>query len=151
MTGIIALIFRIVLAGALYAFLGWALYTLWSDLRRQTSHPSIQKVPTMIITVGEGDAQTTTEFSIPEIMIGRDPTCDLVLREEIVSSRHARLSYHHNQWWIEDLQSTNGTYLNDERLYTATVVVSGDEIVCGQARLMLAIQPSFSEFTKENP
>jgi pSer/pThr/pTyr-binding forkhead associated (FHA) protein len=149
MTGIIALIFRIVLAGALYAFLGWALYTLWSDLRRQTRDPSIQKVPTMIITVGEGDAQTTTEFTMPVIVIGRDPTCDLVLQEEIVSSHHARLSYHHNQWWIEDLQSTNGTYLNDERLYTATVVVSGDEIVCGQVRLTISIQPSLSESTRE--
>lgn len=149
MTGIIALIFRIVLAGALYAFLGWALYTLWSDLRRQTRDPSIQKVPTMIITVGEGDTQTTTEFTMPAIVIGRDPTCDLVLQEEIVSSHHARLSYHHNQWWIEDLQSTNGTYLNDERLYTSTVVVSGDEIICGQVRLIISIQSSFSESTKE--
>jgi pSer/pThr/pTyr-binding forkhead associated (FHA) protein len=50
------------------------------------------------------------------------------------------LSYHHSQWWIQDLQSTNGTLLNDEKLKSATVIVSGDEIVCGQSVLIVSIE-----------
>ena len=72
-------------------------------------------------------------------LLGRDPVCDFQIKNETVSARHARLSYHHKQWWIEDLNSTNGTFLNEEPLYTATVIVSGDEIRCGQVDILVSI------------
>jgi pSer/pThr/pTyr-binding forkhead associated (FHA) protein len=59
--------------------------------------------------------------------------------DDTVSARHARLSYHHNQWWVEDLQSRNGTYLNDERVSVPTVIVSGDELRYGQVATLIEI------------
>jgi pSer/pThr/pTyr-binding forkhead associated (FHA) protein len=66
-----------------------------------------------------------------EIILGRDPTCDIPLMSETVSARHARFSFHHAQWWLEDLKSTNGTFLNEEAVITSVVIKTGDQIRCG--------------------
>jgi hypothetical protein len=140
MSGIVILILRIVLVASLYAFLGWAIYTIWRDLRAQGNLLTTPRVPSLSLTplVGEPDGMQT--FSTPEILIGRSLASELPITNDTVSSRHARLSYHHNQWWLEDLNSTNGTFLNDERVSTPTVIASGDELRVGQVSLLIAIQ-----------
>jgi pSer/pThr/pTyr-binding forkhead associated (FHA) protein len=96
------------------------------------------KIPPLLITkTGEENARS---FDTPEVMIGRSPNSAYPIPNDTVSARHARLSYHHNQWWVEDLNSTNGTYLNDERLTFPTVIVSGDELRCGKVSLMVRIE-----------
>jgi pSer/pThr/pTyr-binding forkhead associated (FHA) protein len=81
----------------------------------------------------------TRRFDQGEITVGRDPDCDCLISDEAASARHARLAYHHNQWWLEDLKSTNGTRLNDERLTVATVIISGDKIGCGHTTLTVSL------------
>jgi len=78
-------------------------------------------------------------FTDDEVIIGRDPQCHCPLSDETASARHARLNYHHKQWWIEDLQSKNGTKLNGEKVSVPTVVISGDKITCGHATITLKI------------
>jgi pSer/pThr/pTyr-binding forkhead associated (FHA) protein len=78
-------------------------------------------------------------FLLPEITIGRDPACECPLDNETVSARHARLSYHHNQWWLEDLNSSNGIILNQVRLTLPTVVISEDEFTCGDASIIISL------------
>ncbi len=131
MSAILVLGLRILLAASLYAFLGWGLYTVWRELRRQSVDLSEKQVPPISLSYQVGENVQIRHFAAPEIIIGRDPGCDCPVPDETVSARHARLTYHHNQWWIEDLQSTNGTTLNEERLYTPTVIISGDELSCG--------------------
>ncbi len=97
-------------------------------------------MPPISLTIRRDDQlPQVRHFKQPEITIGRDPACECPLMRESVSARHARLSYHHGQWWLEDLDSTNGTFLNRERLSTPTVVISGDEIGCGNTRLIVAL------------
>ena len=69
------------------------------------------------------------------ITIGRDPGCDIPLIDDTVSTLHAQLTYHHSQWWLEDLSSTNGTTLNQTVVTMPTVLTAGDEIKCGDTRL----------------
>ncbi len=136
MSGPIVLVLRILLALALYLFLGLALWTIWQDLKRTGSQAASQKVRIIRLEVRvKKQPVIYRSFSQPEVTLGRDPVCDVPLDDEAVSARHARLSYHHGQWWVEDLVSTNGTSLNHEKLTTATVLTSGDEIRCGKARL----------------
>ncbi len=126
------LILRLALAFALYAFLGWALWTLLQELKQQGDRLSAQKQPEITLSIQADQGQETIRrFSQPEIMIGRDPNCDLAMMDEALSAHHARLAYHHGQWWLEDLNSTNGTFLNRERLTTAAVVITGDRFKCG--------------------
>lgn len=139
MSGIVVLILRIFLAAALYAFLGWALYTLWRDLRMQTLILAAQKTPTITLTRIGMDEFEPVSFQKSEIFIGRELTSSLPIIDDTVSGQHARLAYRHNQWWVEDLKSTNGTFLNEEPVRTMTVLVSGDEIRVGQTVMKVEI------------
>ena len=138
MSGIVVFILRILLAALLYSFLGWALITIWRDLRTQSQLLSKPIIPPITITKPEED--NALSFASPEVIIGRGKNSDYLIANDTVSARHARLSYHHNQWWVEDLNSTNGTYINDERLSLPTVVIAGDELRCGNVNLMIQIE-----------
>jgi pSer/pThr/pTyr-binding forkhead associated (FHA) protein len=141
MSGIVVLIIRALISISLYLFLATALYIIWQELRTQSEMAKAAHVPLLtIIPINNGN-DIPVEFTNPEVIIGRDPSSNYSAQDDTVSSRHARLSFHHNQWWLEDLNSTNGTFLNDDRVYTPTVVISSDEIRCGQVLLKVTITP----------
>jgi pSer/pThr/pTyr-binding forkhead associated (FHA) protein len=136
MSGIIFLIVRFLLAAALFAFLGYVLWSLWRDLKRQDEVLASRRLPPIVLSLADGSRY---RYSTPEVMIGRDPACELILDDPTVSISHARLSYHHGQWWLEDLHSTNGTFLNGEAVLTPLVVTAGDVVRCGQVEVTLAL------------
>jgi len=136
MSGTITLVLRLTLAIALYGFLGWALVMLWRDIRRQGIVLTNRRVTGINLAIRHGGAAPiVTNFTKPEITLGRDPGCDIPLIDDTVSTRHAQLTFHHNQWWLEDLSSTNGTKLNNIFITMPTVLTAGDEIQCGATRL----------------
>jgi len=141
MIATVVLLLRLILAIALYAFLGWALWTLLQELKQQGDKLATQKKPslTLYFKIGEGK-ESIQHFSQSEIMIGRDTNCDLSMMDEALSAHHARLTYHHGQWWLEDLNSTNGTFLNREKLTTPAVVITGDHFKCGNTLFDLRVE-----------
>jgi pSer/pThr/pTyr-binding forkhead associated (FHA) protein len=141
MIATVVLVLRIALTIALYAFLGWALTTILQDLRQQGIRISTQKKPgiTLFVKIAQG-VESQRFFAQTEISIGRDTNCDLSMIDETMSAHHARLTYHHGQWWLEDLNSTNGTYLNDEKLTTPAVIITGDEFKCGNTIFVIRIE-----------
>jgi pSer/pThr/pTyr-binding forkhead associated (FHA) protein len=138
MSGAIILAMRLLLAFALYGFLGWALWTLWRDIQKQGAALANRRIPGIHLTIRHGQNTPFQKiFNQPEITLGRDPGCDIPLTDDTVSTRHAQLTYHHNQWWLEDLSSTNGTLLNQITITMPTVLTAGDEIQCGDTRLII--------------
>jgi pSer/pThr/pTyr-binding forkhead associated (FHA) protein len=132
MSGPVVFILRLLLTVSLYAFLVWAFTNLWRDIKLQSALLAARKIPPISLTIClAGQVAQIRRFIQAEVTIGRDPACECPVDDEAVSARHARLSYHHNQWWLEDLDSTNGTLLNQEKLAIPTVVISGDEFRCG--------------------
>jgi pSer/pThr/pTyr-binding forkhead associated (FHA) protein len=142
MSATILLIIRLAMALALYGFLAWAVWILWRDIKRQNELMAARRIPELKLTRLGKAGEVSYGFSKPDLVVGRDQTCDLILDEKTVSAEHARLSYHHGNWWVEDLQSRNGTLLNLELLSTSTVVVSGDEIQVGQVIIRVEIGES---------
>ncbi|HBX69179.1 MAG TPA: hypothetical protein DEH25_07310 [Chloroflexi bacterium] len=137
MAGVLLLIARSALAITLYGFLGWALFTLWQDLRQQQKTIQSQQPPEIWLATQIGETTQSRQFRGSEITLGRDPTCECVLFSETVSARHARLAFHHGQWWLEDLKSTNGTLLNQDDVTASVVVVPGDQIRCGEVLISI--------------
>ena len=143
----VVLALRLALAIALFAFLGWAFYTLLQELRQQGTKLSTQKKHgiTFYVRIEEG-RESIRHFSQPELVLGRDTNCDISVMDEALSAHHARITYHHGQWWLEDLNSTNGTFLNNEKLTTPAVVITGDEFKCGNTTFSIRVdaddQPS---------
>ena len=134
------LVLRIGLTLSLYAFISWALFMLWRSLREQSQVLATRKTPSITLSILAENAEALNkEFNQPEITIGRDPHCEISLESETVSALHARLTYHHGQWWLDDLDSTNGTTLNQETMTTPTVVISGDTIGCGNTRINILL------------
>ena len=132
MIATVVLALRFALAIALYAFLGWALFTLLQELKQQGNKLSTQKEPGITIFVNiERKRESQKYFTQTEIMIGRDTHCDLSVMDEALSAHHARITHHHGQWWLEDLNSRNGTFLNREKLNTPAVIITGDQFKCG--------------------
>lgn len=140
MIATIVLALRFALAITLYAFLGWAFFTLLQELRQQGNKLSAQKKLgiTFYIKIAEG-RESIRHFSQPEIVLGRDNNCDLSVRDETLSAHHARITYHHGQWWLEDLNSTNGIFLNRGKLTTPAVIITGDEFKCGNTIFSIRI------------
>jgi len=145
MSGFAVLTLRLLMAAAVYTFLGWALWTIWQDLRQEAQNASARKIPAIRLEVRTRNQVLASQtFSTPEIILGRNPECDITVDDETASARHARLSYHHNQWWIEDLNSTNGTKLNKEKLTLPTVLTSDDEIQCGKTKVIVSMNGDVS-------
>lgn len=132
MIATVVLVLRFALAIALYAFLGWALFTLLQELKQQGNKLSTQKKPGITIFVNiDRKRESQRYFTQTEIIIGRDTHCDLSVMDEALSAHHARITHHHGQWWLEDLNSRNGTFLNREKLNTSAVIITGDQFKCG--------------------
>ena len=143
MSGPIFLAIRILLTISLYAFLALVLMLLWQTVRQQSRLLTTPRVPPISVSIQKPEHPLATRhFTQPEVAIGRNPTCECPIDHETVSARHARLSYHHGQWWLEDLKSRNGTLLNRERLETPAVVANGDEIGCGNVTFTIHLSGS---------
>ncbi len=66
--------------------------------------------------------------------IGRDLGNDLILREESVSRQHARLTFVSGQWVIEDINSSNGVWVNGVRVKRSLALAHGDQIRFGEVQ-----------------
>ena len=140
MTATVVLVLRVGLAILLYIFLWRVLQTLWQELKQQGDLISTQKKPGIRLTAKLEDGnETSYHFWQPEIVIGRGSHCDISLLDEALSANHVRISFHHGQWWLEDLGSTNGTFLNKDQIAVPTVIITGDMFKCGNTTFSIRI------------
>jgi pSer/pThr/pTyr-binding forkhead associated (FHA) protein len=108
---------------------------------RQARSPSRQrgkaKVPTVLVVRGE-DGRKLGSHQLRETMqIGRADACHVRLEDRYASQFHARLFPRNGSWYVEDLGSTNGTYLNRQRLQGSSEVHAGDVVRIGKTTLEL--------------
>jgi pSer/pThr/pTyr-binding forkhead associated (FHA) protein len=77
----------------------------------------------------------SVELSGTSVMIGRSPEADVHIDDDYASNRHARLAASGDQWFIEDLGSTNGTYIGNHRISQPTAVSVGTRFRVGKTVL----------------
>ncbi|GAA1149045.1 FHA domain-containing protein FhaB/FipA [Ornithinicoccus hortensis] len=106
----------------------------------RTARParSARKGPSHVAVVAGSLRGTTVPLTDNGLLIGRNPECSLVLTDDFASGRHLRLyPGEAGSWYAEDLGSTNGTFLNNQRITTPTVIEPGSQIRIGQTILEL--------------
>ncbi len=69
--------------------------------------------------------------------LGRSEENSIHLTDESVSAKHALLSYRQKRWWLKDLDSTNGTFVNQQPIVAETPLTHGDVIEIGNIKLRL--------------
>ncbi len=91
----------------------------------------------MIKLVIQSGPQTSTEFPVnrPRVRLGRGSANDIILQDTQVSRQHAEISCQGDQFFIQDLGSTNGTFVNNERITAPRLLQPGDQIRIGDTVL----------------
>ncbi|MBW8172986.1 FHA domain-containing protein [Ornithinimicrobium sp. Arc0846-15] len=96
-----------------------------------------QNGPTHLAVIAGSLRGTTVPLSEKGILIGRNPECTLVLTDDFASGRHLRVYPGQDAWFADDLESTNGTFVNQQRIDTGARLVLGSQIRIGQTVIEL--------------
>lgn len=97
------------------------------------------KRPSQLVIVEGPGSGTTLEIGPSPVMLGRAQDCTLPLDDDYCSGHHARLFPQGSRWFLEDLGSTNGTFVKGQRLTRATLIEPGIPFTTG--RTVLELRP----------
>jgi pSer/pThr/pTyr-binding forkhead associated (FHA) protein len=95
------------------------------------------KAPSAVVVRGEDGRKLSSHPLNDTVQIGRAEACHVRIDDRYASQFHARLYPRNGSWYVEDLGSTNGTYLNRHRLTGSTEVHAGDVVRIGKTTLEL--------------
>jgi hypothetical protein len=105
--------------------------------RGRDAAPSLPPGPSSLLVQGSGDARPRTVRLAASMTIGRAPECELRIDDTYASQQHARLFAKNDSWFVEDLGSTNGTFVNDQKLAAPAMLQPGDKVRVGQTVMEL--------------
>ena len=103
----------------------------------QKAPPKRRGSPTHVIVTEGGNVGERAELDHAPILIGRGSDAAIRLDDDYVSTRHARIASSGDQWYVEDLGSTNGTYVGTARITQATSISLGTQVRIGKTILEL--------------
>ncbi len=101
------------------------------------SKGSAKSMPTHLAVVAGSLRGTTVPLEESGVLIGRNPECSLVLTDDFASGRHVRVYPGQDAWYADDLDSTNGTYVNQQRIDIGARLDLGAQIRIGQTIIEL--------------
>jgi pSer/pThr/pTyr-binding forkhead associated (FHA) protein len=105
--------------------------------KKPVKKPSSRKAPRKLVVVAGTLAGTSINLGDAPVTIGRANDSTLVLTDDYASTRHARVFQRDGQWLVEDLGSTNGTFLDRAKVTQPTPVATGTPIRIGKTVLEL--------------
>ncbi|MGN6781557.1 MAG: FHA domain-containing protein FhaB/FipA [Marmoricola sp.] len=93
--------------------------------------------PSQVVIVEGGNTGEVVALGDAPLLIGRGTDAAIRLDDDYVSTRHARIVGSAGQWMVEDLGSTNGTYVGSRRITQPTVLGVGSQVRIGKTVLEL--------------
>lgn len=138
------LLLRVVFIFLLYFFIFQVVRVISRELRADAARgippprPEQFSGGLLVTDPGESNLSRGNVFDLdPVTVIGRHPRATIVVDSPFMSSEHAQLSWDQERWWIADLNSTNGTFVNGTRIRVATGVRVGDALEIGGVTFQL--------------
>jgi hypothetical protein len=141
--GVILLLLRVAVVFLLYFFLWQVMRVVSRDLRGGVgaSAPASPYGQLVVTSAGQTGIPVGKVFPLsPTTIIGRSTEVEVSLNDTFLSNEHARLERRDGVWTIEDLNSTNGTYLNGFEVRGGTEAHDGDVVRVGRVELKLVMQ-----------
>jgi hypothetical protein len=131
-------IVRLLFLALLYVFLFRVARALVGDLRAAAREPGAELGRLVVVASPGGEPEEGTSLALDAIAtLGRDVNNAIVVEDQFVSAEHAILTFRGRAWYIEDLGSTNGTFVNGVAVSEVTPLGFGDVVQLGQVRLRL--------------
>jgi pSer/pThr/pTyr-binding forkhead associated (FHA) protein len=134
MVDVVLLFGRLLLLALLYLFL-FAAVRAGVGLVRSGAPAQAERPLGLVVTAGPPQIKGVKLALDRTVRIGREPGFELVIADDFVSTKHARVVPGASGPLLEDLGSTNGTILNGSRLRAPKVLKAGDEIALGAVKL----------------
>ena len=129
---------RFLFLGLLYLFLFAVVRVLVRDLRAAAREPGTELGRLHVLASPAGEPPAGAVFGLDAVTtIGRDVNNAIVVEDQFASAEHAVLTFRGRTWYLQDLASTNGTYVNGSRINGLAPIGFGDEIQIGQVRVRL--------------
>jgi hypothetical protein len=128
---------RILFLTLLYLFLFAVVRVLLRDLRGATRERAELGRLVVVASPG-GEPPVGAVFPLDAIAsLGRDVNNTIVVDDPFASGEHAAITFRGRSWYVEDLDSTNGTFLNGGQVDGPAPMGYGDEVQIGEVRLRL--------------
>jgi hypothetical protein len=131
-------ILRLSFLALIYLFLFAVVRVLLRDLRAATHERSVEAGRLIVVASPSGEPPSGAVFALDAVTtLGRDVNNAIVVEDQFASAEHCVLTFRGRAWYVEDLASTNGTYLNGAPVKGTASVGYGDEIQVGEVRFRL--------------
>jgi FHA domain len=122
----------------LYVFLFRVVRMLLRDLRAAAREPTATLGRLVVVSSPGAEPRVGHVFALDAITtLGRDVNNSIVVDDPFASGDHAVLTFRGSAWYLEDLESTNGSYVNGEVVDGVATMGFGDELQVGQVRFRL--------------
>ncbi len=141
-------VFSYIFTVIIYLFIFGIIRLIYLDVKKMSRFEddkvNVSDVPTASL---RPVARQTTEETVlkkrymiyGEAIIGRNKSCEIVLREKYISGQHVRIWYEKGEWYLEDLGSRNGTKINGQRIGRRVMLDPQDEISVGGLRFIFEL------------
>jgi pSer/pThr/pTyr-binding forkhead associated (FHA) protein len=142
-------VLQILFLALLYFFIYRAIRSVTADLRSRspargtarsgrsdTARAARAKPPRSVVVLNEkGGKAGSYQLDGDQLQIGRADACQVKLPDTYASQFHARIYRRDGSWYVEDLGSTNGTYLNQRRITSPAELRAGDRLRIGKTNM----------------
>ncbi len=130
---------RIAFIGLIYIFLFQVMRVIVRDLRQvaptEPTQPRSKYGKLVVVEPGRSNLEPGTTFTLQSVTsLGRKPSNSIVLDDDFISAEHSLISWRDGRAWLEDVASTNGTFLNEAEVTRPVAVSEGDIIGVGGVR-----------------
>ena len=129
---------RLLFLALLYLFLFGIARALLHDLSAASREPTTELGRLIVVASPAGEPAPGSTLALDAITtLGRDVNNAIVVDDQFASAQHAVLTYRGRTWYVEDLNSTNGTFVNGQPVDGVVPIGYGDEVQLGQVRFRL--------------